>query len=248
MSRLVILLVGSAVLQAAGQTAPPLSPKAPFRLLYNNDATNVWSCESPFHKPGEPLTDAAIAGSIDEVAGLGVDVYLLSPGLGHYPWCQSERVREHYRWWQEKSGLEPDQYGTYLLGGGDWIRVLVERCRHHGMAPFVSFRMNDVHMMEFAGEPHPRSQWASRFYTENPQYWVDPEHKTKWPSGYSHQRGLNWAEPAVRAHKLEMIAELCRDYDLDGFELDCLRDHVMFRSDFPVADRIAIMKIGRAHV
>ncbi|MBN2450712.1 MAG: hypothetical protein JXR77_10000 [Lentisphaeria bacterium] len=236
--------VGLVLLLAAAQgVAAPLPPrggKAPFRLLYNNDATNVLSCESPFHEPGAPVTDAAIAGSIDEVAERGVDAYLLSPGLGHYPWCQGERVREHYAWWTAKTGLEPDPYGRYLLEGGDWVRVLVQRCRAHGMAPFVSFRMNDVHMMEFAGEAHPRSQWASRFYTEHPEYWIEPEHKTKWPSGYNHRRGLNWAEPAVREHKLAMLTELCEGYDLDGLELDFLRDHVLYRDEVPEAARLEI--------
>lgn len=229
---------------AQGTAAPPVpvrTGKAPFRLLYNNDATNVWTCESPFHARGAPITDAAIAGSIDEVAAFGVDAYLLSPGLGHYPWCQGERVRQHYAWWTAKTGLKPDAYGDYLLGGGDWVKVLVERCRASGMAPFVSFRVNDVHMLEYAGEAHPRSQWASRFYTDHPEYWIEPEHKRKWPSGYNHRRGLNWAEPAVRKHKLAMIAELCEGYDLDGLELDFLRDHVLFRDDLPEAERITVV-------
>ena len=215
--------------------------KAPFRLLYNNDATNVLSCESPFHSRGEPITDDAIAGSIDEVADQGVDAYMLSPGLGHFPWWKSDVVPDHYEWWMAKTGLQPDQYGDYLLAGGDWVKVLVERCREHGMAPFISLRLNDVHMMEYSGEEHVRSSWASRFYTEHPEYWIDPDHKTKWPSGYSHQRGLNWAEPAVREYKLSLIAEICEKYDLDGFELDFLRDHVMFRDDCPLDVRADII-------
>jgi len=215
--------------------------KAPFKLLYNNDATNVWSCESPFHKANEPITDAAIAGSIDEVAGKGVDACLLSPGLGHFPWWRSKAVSEHFDWWMKKTGLKPDQYGEYLLNGGDWVKVLVERCRALGMAPFVSFRMNDCHMMEYAGEPHVRSSWADRFYTEHPEYWIDPDQKKKYPPGYSHFRGLNWAEPAVRQYKLGLLTELCEQYDLDGLELDFLRDSTMFRKDFPMEERAEII-------
>jgi len=121
------------------------------------------------------------------------------------------------------------------------VKVLVDRCRAHGMAPFVSLRLNDVHMMEYVGEQHVRSSWASRFYTEHPEYWIEPDHKTKWPPGYNHRRGLNWAEPAVREYKLSLIAELCENYDLDGFELDFLRDHVMFRDDAPLDTRADII-------
>ncbi|HJN14249.1 MAG TPA: hypothetical protein QGH10_02100, partial [Armatimonadota bacterium] len=229
------------LLCAAAGDAQPAAEKAPFKLLYNNDATNIVSCESPFHSRGEPITDDAIAGSIDDVAGKGVDAYMLSPGLGHFPWWKSDVVPDHYQWWMAKSGLKPDEYGDYLLAGGDWVKVLVERCREHGMAPFISLRLNDVHMMEFSGEEHVRSSWSSQFYTEHPEYWIEPEHKTKWPTGYSHQRGLNWAEPAVREYKLSLITELLENYDLDGFELDFLRDHVMFRKDFPLDERADII-------
>jgi len=233
------LLVGAA--SAAEAKAARPAGKAPFKLLYNNDATNVWSCNSPFHERGEPITDEAIAGSIDEVADKGVDAYMLSPGLGHFPWWKSKVVPDHYQWWMQKTGMAPDQYGQYLLAGGDWVKVLVERCRKRGMAPFVSLRLNDVHMMEFCGEKHVRSSWASRFYTEHPEYWLEPDHKTKWPSGYSDRRGLNWAEPAVRDYKLSLITELCERYDLDGFELDFLREDVMFRDDVPMERRVEII-------
>ena len=239
---LALALVAAATCPAAaGVAATRPAAKAPFRLLYNNDATNVWGCASPFHKRGEPITDEAIAGSIDEVADKGVDCYLLSPGLGHYPWWKSTLIPDHVKQWKEETGLEPDAYGKYLLDGGDWVKVLVERCRKHGMAPFVSLRLNDVHMMEFAGEKHPRSAWCSRFYRDHPDYWIEPDHKTKWPKGYNHNRGLNWAEPAVVAYKLSLITELCERYDLDGFELDFLRDHVLFRKTFPLAKRAEIV-------
>ena len=57
----------------------------------------------------------------------------------------------------------PIAYGRYLLDGGDMVRALVERCRHHGMAPFVSLRMNDVHLLENVGKKTPESIWVSRF-------------------------------------------------------------------------------------
>jgi len=228
-----------ALLVVAGVAAAGQKP--PFKLLYNNDSTNVANCDSPFNQRGEPITDKAIAASIDEVADKGVDCYLLSPGPGHVPWWKSTLIPDHYQQWAKETGLKPDAFAQYLIDGGDWVKVLVERCRQHGMVPFVSFRLNDVHRMEYAGEKHPRSAWASRFYRDHPEYWIEPDHKTKWKPGYNHNRGLNWAEPAVRAYKLSLITELCEQYDLDGFELDFLRDHVMFRKDVPLAKRAEII-------
>jgi hypothetical protein len=50
---------------AAASAAMPLlaaapRPKAPFRVLYSNDTTNITSCVSPFHAARQPLTQAMI--------------------------------------------------------------------------------------------------------------------------------------------------------------------------------------------
>lgn len=86
------------MLPGRAAAAEPPAGKAPFRLWYNNDTTNILGVESPFHKRGEPLTDEAIFGSIDEVADKGVDAYALSPGLGHVPFWKSEVYPDHFQW------------------------------------------------------------------------------------------------------------------------------------------------------
>jgi len=226
--------------EPAAVAAPPAG-KAPFRLWYNNDTTNIMGVDSPFHKRGEPLTDEAIFGSIDEVADKGVDAYALSPGLGHVPFWKSRVYPDHFQWWMEKTGLEPDAYGRYLLDGGDLVRALVERCRHHGMAPFVSLRMNDVHLLENVGKKTPQSSWVSRFYEENPDLLLEPDHARRRPKGYYHWRGQNWAKEAVRQRKLAYLTELCENYDLAGIELDWLRDQHIFPQGFPLAKKRDIL-------
>ena len=218
-----------------------ITGKAPFRLWYNNDTTNIMNVDSPFHQRGEPLTDEAIIGSIDEVADKGVDAYALSPGLGHVPFWQSEVDPDHFQWWMKKTGLELDAYGRYLLDGGDMVRVLVQRCRHYGMAPFVSLRMNDVHLLENVGKKTPQSIWVSRFYEENPDLLLERDHPQRRPKGYYPWRGQNWAKEEVRRRKLAFLTELCENYDLAGIELDWLRDQHIFPKDFPVDERKAIM-------
>ncbi|MHC4123768.1 MAG: hypothetical protein ACYSSI_09365, partial [Planctomycetota bacterium] len=73
-------------------------PKAPFKVLYSNDTTNITSCTSPFHKRGEPFTDDMLRATVDEAAGC--DVHMLQPGLGWIPWWKSKAypADEHYRW------------------------------------------------------------------------------------------------------------------------------------------------------
>jgi hypothetical protein len=217
------------------------SGKTPLRLWYNNDTANIVDLDSPFHKRGDPLTDKAIEGTVDEVAGRGVDAYAFCAGLGHIPVWKSTVYPDHFSWWMKKTGRPLDVYGRYLLDGGDMVRVVVERCRRHGMAPYVSFRMNDVHMQENVGRNTPASVWVSRFYEENPDLLLEPDHATRHPTGYYPWRGQNWAKDAVRMRKLAFLKELCENYDLAGVELDWLRDQHVFPRGFPADEAKAIM-------
>ena len=98
-------LAASAVWDFArpARSAPP-GGKAPFRLWYNNDTTNIVDLNTPFHKLGDPLTDQAIEGTIDEVAGRGVDAYAFCAGLGHVPVWKSAVYPDHFSWWTKKTG------------------------------------------------------------------------------------------------------------------------------------------------
>lgn len=223
----------AAALTALGKSGGEGTAKAPFRLLYSNDTTNLLSCISPWHKKGEPFRPAMLEASVDEVAGLGVDVHLLQPGLGMVPMWPSKvlPVAEHYAWIRERYGQGPDSIGNYVLNGGDVVKVFIERCRLRGQAPFVSFRLNDAHHKEFV-DPKPGAKPGSsigmsvtRLYADHPEYRIKP----------GSLRGAdlvqNWAVPEVRAQKLALIRELCENYDLDGLELDFLRFYSFFRME-----------------
>lgn len=218
--------------------------KAPYRLLYNNDGMNVASLPSPWHEKGEPFREEFLRASIEEVADHGVDAYLLCPGFGWVPWWQSEVEPGFYDWWRRRTGLEVEGrggrgYEKYISEGGDMVRVLVQTCRCRGMAPFVTFRLNDTHYLEHYEARNQDSLMACRFYAEHPEWHIDPGHSAR--GGYSHLRGMDWAVPAVREYKSALVGELARNYDLAGIELDFLRDHVLFRDDFPEAERVEVM-------
>ena len=65
--------------------------KAPFRVLYSNDLTNITSCVSPFHAAHEPFRAEMLDATVDEVAGL-VDAHFLQPGLGVVPLWPSKVI------------------------------------------------------------------------------------------------------------------------------------------------------------
>ena len=212
-------------------SADPRRGQVPFRLLYSNDTTNITSCTSPWHKKGEPFRKEMIEATVDEVAGSGVDAHFLQPGLGVVPMWPSKvlPLAEHYAWIQERYQQAPDPFGKFVLGGGDVVKVFIERCRQRNQAPFISFRLNDAHHKEFV-DPKPGAKPGSsigmsvtRFFAEHPEYRIKPG------SSRSADVVQNWSVAEVREQKFALIRELCENYDLDGLELDFLRFYSFFR-------------------
>ena len=225
----------TSVVRAAG--------KAPFRVLYSNDATNVTSTLSPFHRKGELWRPEMLEASVDEVAAHGVDAHLIQLAHGQVPWYRSKvyPLAEHHRWWSEFFHVDPKSPAfnlggvhRFILDGGDVLQVFIDRCRKTGQAPFVSLRMNDAHHVEHV---HTRGNTKglhsiSRFYAENPAYWLGPDPKSM----------LNWSISEVRDHMFALIAEQCLNYDLDGFEMDFLRHPNYFRlNETTPRERVGIM-------
>jgi hypothetical protein len=236
---------GAAVLAASsrGLAAGPARGKAPFRVIYSNDTTNITGCVSPFHQKGEAFRPEMLEASVDEVAGL-VDAHFLQPGLGMGPMWPSKvlPLEEHYAWIRQRYGQGPDSFGRYVLAGGDVVKVFIERCRARGQAAFISLRLNDAHHKEFV-DPQPGAKpgasigmSVTRFYAEHPEYRIKP----------GSLRGAdlvqNWAVPEVRAQKFALLRELCENYDLDGLELDFLRFYSFFRVEETTREqRCAVM-------
>lgn len=158
--------------------------------------------------------------SVDEIAGIGVDVQMLQPGFSWIPWYESTFYTrdDHARWFEQRfPGKEPDPFTKYWLNGGDIVGDFVSRCRERKQACFVSMRMSH--------NPFPGREEAtsSRFYDEHPEYRTGPA--PKWVCS------LNWAIPEVREHRFTQIKEICERYDIDGFELDFMRFPLYFDAE-----------------
>ncbi len=55
----------------AEQAVAQGAEKAPFRVLFSNDTTNLVSNVSPFHQRGEPFRPEVLEASVDETADDG---------------------------------------------------------------------------------------------------------------------------------------------------------------------------------
>ena len=80
-------------------------PRAPFKVLYSNDTTNIYSCVSPYQTKASPFNDDKLRASVDETANRGIEVHMLQPGLGWVPWS-SRPIRKTAQV-PQKQGVEP---------------------------------------------------------------------------------------------------------------------------------------------
>ena len=180
--------------------SPPVRPKAPFKVLFSNDFTNMQSCASPYHKRGKRWRPEMIDGTVDEVAG--TDVHMLQPCSTWVPWWPSKLypMAEHHRWWNEHFGIDPEEDGfkvvhpvhQYILDGGDPFEVFIEASRRRGQKAFVSVRLNDGHHLQYVDTPKNTYgiHTISKFYAEHPEYRIGPQ------LGNWDQHVHNWAIPA----------------------------------------------------
>ena len=101
--------------------------------------------------------------------------------------------------------------------GVDYPSRMTARCRERGISPWITLRMNDVHENDNLDHPF------------HGQFWRDPKlHRGGGPSYYA--RGLDYAQPEVRALYRRLVVETLARYDIDGLELDFMREPYLFRN------------------
>ena len=99
--------------------------------------------------------------------------------------------------------------------------AVIAKAHEQGKPFWACMRFNDAHPPEYG----PRS----RFGIANPDCFVGADcpaviHAPGPDGKVGPCRHLNFALPQVRQHRKDLIAELCRRYDIDGFEWDLTRD------------------------
>lgn len=185
-------------------------------LILNEDNSHFFVSRTP-----EEMTLEGLQAFIDQYAQTKVTHLFLCPNAmkasyrsnvwdAIWDMAPNQRVKED----ESADGARRWIKNAKLLyeRGLDPYTIWIERCRHHGISPWLSMRMNDVH-----GVDDPTSYLHSRFWIDHPEYWRVPG-GTRWID-----RAFNYAIPEVREHHLKFIKELLERYDPDGLELDWMR-------------------------
>jgi hypothetical protein len=198
-------------------------------LYHNEDCTNFfWYHSIPEGKAGEVIDQY-----VDVMAQTGITVYLMNTNSRRTVYRSA--VWDAY--WDGYDPNAPDgqpflapmapaDIPAYRRGVGNMLAVyqqgvdyparVIQRCRHHGISPWITLRMNDCHYNDVLNHP-----FHGMFWQKNPQFF-----RQNCPGYFAHC--LDYARPEVRDYYKALIVETVTRYDIDGLELDFMREPFLF--------------------
>lgn len=214
---------------------PPLSPEQlreqrrqlafrPRRIIYNNDG-----CDALYFPKAKPLTvEGFLAERTSAIAGsqVGAIAYCtISSGFSNF----THRTRLG----TILNGPPPPDTGAQAINltqtlidlGTDPLACVVDFCHEHGLEAFWSMRMNDTHDVEH--RPDRPYFLYPPLKVGHPEWLVGDVAR---PTPYGRWSSVDYARPEIRDLAFAFIDEVCRNYDVDGIELDFFRHLCYFRS------------------
>ncbi len=210
------------------------------QLYYNQDSTQFFTSEIAVGQAGEMIDRY-----VDGIADAGVTVFF----------CNTNARRTNYRsgvwdaFWDGYDPSGPDdqpflapvpsaQVASYRKvihnmwkvqqEGVDYPARVLARCRLRKMAAWISLRMNDCHDNDIPNHPFHGSFWV-----ENPQL------RRQNCTGYF-ATCLDFAQPKVREYYRALIDESLDRYDMDGLELDFMREPYVFSANKEVEGKLVL--------
>ncbi len=207
------------------------------RLLINADDSHWWGFWNTLAKEGR-FDDESLNEYVMNYAGSGVTDLLFNI------FCQSSDTptdvftfRGDLYGETEQNGKPVDYADYYGLSEfynrqkKDIFAVWIAKCREVGLRPWISLRMNDCH------DPDAETSRlrGDIFYAAEENGWTVGE-----AYGY-YRHCLNYAVPEIRQMMLDYTKEQLMRYDVDGLELDFMREIYCF--DCKNADAEEIVEI-----
>ena len=188
------------------------------RVIFNNDGNEpVYLCKttSPEELLGYRTTP---------LAGTHVDAIFYctwSSGFGLF--THGTKVGEVF---STRDGLfERNLAPEMIAAGTDPLRVMTEFGRKNGIEVFWSFRLNDTH--DGSTAPYgPIMFRANRLKRENPEWLIgSPTQKPK----HGAWSAVDFTREEIRELAFRYVEEVCRNYEVDGVEIDFIRHPVFFK-------------------
>ena len=190
--------------------------RRPQRVIFDNDGMDAQFVETA---TPEALLDVRTR----QLVGTGVTtVFYCSRSSGLGVFTHDTKVGEIF---DSRAGRYRNNItGELIRQGTDPLRVVTDFCRANGIEIFWTLRMNDCHdAVHRPDNPYPA--FAKR-KAEHPEWLLGTCDKRPRHGNWS---AYDFAVPEVRRLALDCVAEVCRNYDVDGIHLDFFRHLNFFR-------------------
>jgi hypothetical protein len=119
---------------------------------------------------------------------------------------------------------------AWIEKGRDCLQLIIDFCRKHEKEVFWSLRMNDGHDNWFP------NTCCCEFKKQHPELLLfQPKDigrvrpNSDWPEPYLRATAVDYGRQEIRDQEFAIIEDVCRRYDIDGIELDFLRNPIYFR-------------------
>jgi len=188
------------------------------RIIFNNDGNE------PVYKTEDNSAEAFLKLRTTGLIGSQVDCISYctwSSGFGMF--THDTKVGQVFT--TKEAMFATNRTAELLAAGTDPLKVMTDFGRRHGVEVFWSFRMNDTH--DGAGADYgPVMLRANRLKTGHPEYMIGTAAKKPKFGAWT---AIDYTQEPVRELAFRYVEEVCRNYDVDGVELDFFRHPVFFR-------------------
>jgi len=231
---LCLLALGHGDAAESKETTKPTMTRG---LIHNEDSSNYYMVNPP-----EDMCIDSLHAFIDRYAGTQLTHMFLCGNAMRTSF--DSKVRDPI--WGDGDPEQRIAQGRFSEAGATWARhayslaqagidpfaVWIERCHMHGISPWISMRMNDCH------ENNDTSSYIhSKFWVDHPEYW-------RGGTGYF-ARCMDYSAEEVYDHQMSLVREYLERYDLDGLELDWMRECFCFKPGEEEKGRAILTKFMR---
>jgi len=114
-------------------------------------------------------------------------------------------------------GFAKNITGDLIRQGTDPLQLVIDFCRQHDVEVFWSMRMNDTHDASGSWYGPPLFPPLKK---EHPEWLLGSRDKRPKRGRWT---AVDYGRPEIRDLAFRFVEEVCRDYDVDGVELDFFR-------------------------
>jgi len=187
------------------------------RILYNNDGNEIFNASAN-------TPEGFLALRMKPTLDTQVDSIFFCTGSSTM-FTHLAKVGETYGKYAEGMALKTNIEVLDKKYQTDALALTVQFCHENDLEVFFTYRVNDIHdsFLDFE---------LSTWKREHPEYLMGkPEDRQKYLESDPRRRwtSLDFDLPEVRTYLLAIVDDVLARYDLDGIEIDYLRNPLFFR-------------------